>query len=129
MEIGLGTFRFFLAFLVAISHLWKNMLHGPAAYAVWGFFVLSGFLMTLVLTKKYGTTPSGIKHYAFNRFLRIYPSYMLVCIIGIMVLLALRGSETTVLNPQFYFPKTYADYLHNLFMTPLPTNGYHSGVL
>ena len=34
---GIGTWRFFLSFLVAISHLYGNMIHGPAAYAVWGF--------------------------------------------------------------------------------------------
>ena len=61
-NIGLGTFRFFLAFLVAISHLWENMIGGPAAYAVWGFFVLSGFLMTLILTTKYGFTKQGIQN-------------------------------------------------------------------
>jgi peptidoglycan/LPS O-acetylase OafA/YrhL len=52
VKISLGTWRFFLAFLVAISHLWAGMIDGPAAYAVWGFFVLSGYLMTLVLMTK-----------------------------------------------------------------------------
>ena len=62
MRLGLGTWRFFLALLVAISHLWADMVHGPAAYAVWGFFVLSGYLMTLVLTQKYGTDAGGLRH-------------------------------------------------------------------
>lgn len=121
--LGLGTFRFFLAFLVAISHLWENMLHGPAAYSVWGFFVLSGFLMTLVLSKKYGIDRSGLKKYAFNRFLRIYPSYIVGCIFGIIVLVLFQGDDTTVLNPSFRFPQTLTDYIHNFFMIPLPTQG------
>ena len=51
MNLGFGMWRFFLAFLVVISHLWAGMLDGPAAYAVWGFFILSGYLMTFVLTE------------------------------------------------------------------------------
>ena len=55
MRLGFGAWRFLLAVLVAVSHLWGGMIHAPAAYAVWGFFVLSGYLMTLVLGHKYGT--------------------------------------------------------------------------
>jgi hypothetical protein len=40
VRTSLGTWRFFLAFVVVISHLWAGMIDGPAAYAVWGFFVL-----------------------------------------------------------------------------------------
>ena len=75
MGLGIGSWRFFLAFLVVISHLWKDMIGGPAAYAVWGFYVLSGYLMTLVLNEKYGPSINGLKRYAYNRFLRIYPLY------------------------------------------------------
>jgi peptidoglycan/LPS O-acetylase OafA/YrhL len=76
LQTGLGTWRFFLAAVVAISHLWAGMIDGPAAYAVWGFFVLSGYLMTLVLTTKYGTAPAGLRQFATNRLLRIYPSFI-----------------------------------------------------
>ena len=122
-NIGLGTFRFFLAFLVAISHLWENMIGGPAAYAVWGFFVLSGFLMTLILTTKYGFTKQGIQNYAHNRILRIYPSYILGCIFGITPLLILNGTDTTVLNPAYKMPTQFCYYVHNILMLPLPTDG------
>lgn len=60
VRAGLGTWQFFLAFVVVISHLWAGMIDGPAAYAVWGFFVLSGYLMTLVLTTKYSPTPAEL---------------------------------------------------------------------
>ena len=49
-----GIYRYGLAFCVAISHLWAGMIGGPAAYAVWGFYCLSGYLMTLILNEKYG---------------------------------------------------------------------------
>jgi peptidoglycan/LPS O-acetylase OafA/YrhL len=89
--MGLGTWRFFLAFLVAISHLYSEMLHGPAAYAVWCFFILSGFLMVLVLTTKYGTSSEGVKVYAFNRFMRIYPPYIAAVLLALLSIAILDG--------------------------------------
>ena len=56
-----GIYRYGLAFCVVISHLWAGMFGGPAAYAVWGFYCLSGYLMTLILNEKYGFTARGIK--------------------------------------------------------------------
>lgn len=105
--LGFGAWRFLLAFLVAISHLYAGMIHGPAAYAVWGFFVLSGYLMTLVLTTKYGFSPAGLKDYAFNRFLRIFPSYWLVSAIGVVTILYMRsrGVDLLGLNPEFQLPQ------------------------
>ena len=76
--------------VVVISHLWAGMIDGPAAYAVWGFFVLSGYLMTLVLTTKYGTAPAGLRQFATNRLLRIYPSFIVAAVLGIATILALR---------------------------------------
>jgi hypothetical protein len=35
---------------------------GPAAYAFWGFYCLSGYLMTLILNEKYGLSPSSSRH-------------------------------------------------------------------
>lgn len=125
-KLGLGSFRFFLAFLVAISHLWEDMLHGPAAYAVWGFFVLSGFLMTLILTTKYGLHADGLKKYAFNRFLRIYPSYIIGCILGVVVLFLCNNfniADSHALNPAFHLPKDVFSYICNIFMAPLGANG------
>jgi len=120
-NLGFGVWRFFLAFLVAISHLWSNMIHGPAAYAVWGFFVLSGFLMTLVLNEKYGFSKNGLLKYFFNRFLRIFPLYWLSCVIGIFVLLyseIIIGISAKSLNPAFSFPTNALDVAYNITLMP-----------
>ena len=124
MKIGFGTWRFFLAFLVVISHLWSGMIHGPAAYAVWGFFVLSGYLMTFVLIHKYGPDTQGIKDYAHNRFLRIFPAYWIACLLGIgsIVLLPRLGvpAESLVaLNPQFRLPTDLLGVLSNVSLLPI----------
>lgn len=125
MTIGLGTWRFFLAALVAISHLWENMIHGPAAYAVWGFFILSGYLMTYVLCFKYDTSKSGLRDYAFNRFLRIYPAYAVAVVAGAVTLLVLPriGVLPSALNPQFLRPHTALEWLSNILLLPVPTPG------
>jgi peptidoglycan/LPS O-acetylase OafA/YrhL len=120
VRAGLGTWRFFLAFVVVISHLWAGMIDGPAAYAVWGFFVLSGYLMTLVLTNKYGTTAARLRQFATNRLLRIYPSFIVAAVLGIATILALRplGIDPIGLNPQFMLPQNTSDWLSNLAMVP-----------
>ncbi|CAM3694721.1 acyltransferase [Cohnella lubricantis] len=104
--ISFGTWRFFLAFLVVISHLWSGMVDGPAAYAVWGFFVLSGYLMTYVLNNKYGFAPKGLLAYIQNRFLRIMPAYWVALMIGIITIFILsrEGINLQLLNPQFAMP-------------------------
>jgi peptidoglycan/LPS O-acetylase OafA/YrhL len=120
VRTSLGTWRFFLAFVVVISHLWAGMIDGPAAYAVWGFFVLSGYLMTLVLTTKYGTATVGLRQFAANRLLRVYPSFIVAVVAGIATILALRplGIDPAGLNPQFMLPQNTSDWLGNLAMVP-----------
>lgn len=126
MSLGLGSWRFFLAFLVAISHLYKDMIHGPAAYAVWGFFLLSGYLMTYVLTEKYGLSRKGLFNFATNRFLRIYPPYAVACVLGMLTisLLPLSGIDPASLNPQFKYPANMTEWIANIFMLfALPQSG------
>lgn len=122
MRLSLGSWRFFLAFLVVISHLWDGMIHGPAAYAVWGFFVLSGYLMAHVLRHKYGNTGAGLRDFAFNRFLRIFPAYWIACLMGAVAILVLPrfGVSLVALNPQFAWPQGLLGWFGNLSLLPLP---------
>jgi peptidoglycan/LPS O-acetylase OafA/YrhL len=125
MKIGFGTWRFFLAFLVVISHLWADMLQGPAAYAVWGFFVLSGYLMTYVLSEKYGDSKAGLSDFAFNRLLRIFPAYAVAAVCGWLVLRGLPhfGADPATLNGQFVKPISLVDWIKNLTLLPLTDGG------
>lgn len=125
MTIGLGTGRFFLAFLVVISHLCKGMIDGPAVYAVWGFFVLSGFLITHVLRHKYGHTSKGLIDFARNRILRIFPLYYIAVLAGVLCLLVLPkyGVSLAALNPQFNWPHHTWGWAINLVLLAVPTPG------
>ena len=111
-KFGFGAWRLFLAMLVAMSHLWAGMLPGPAAYAVWGFFVLSGYLMTYVLQTKYGFSAGGIQRYARNRMLRIYPGFWVACLAGALVLfwLETQGIDARKLNPSFGMPNGWLEW-------------------
>ena len=120
-NLGLGTYRYILSLLVLISHLWQDMIHGPAAYAVYGFYVLSGFLMTLILNEKYGFKASGIARYLKNRALRIYPVYWLACAFGLIVYtFALsNGINASSLNPAARIPEDTVDFILNIALNPI----------
>lgn len=117
--ISFGTWRFVLAFLVAISHLWAGMIHGYAAYAVWAFYVLSGYLMTYVLIHKYGFSSEGLQAYGYNRFIRIMPSYWVALILGVITLWMMLplGFDPSMLNPAFKLPHGL-QWFFNLALIP-----------
>lgn len=122
---GVGTWRLLLAALVASSHLWSRMVQGYAAYAVWAFFVLSGYLMTFVVKHKYGFDRRGLRDFAFNRFLRIYPSYFVALIFGVVVIqwLAYNCVEGVRLNPELTMPHGLA-WLNPVTLLPIfPRSG------
>lgn len=118
---GFGTWRLFLALLVGFSHLWASMLQGPAAYSVWGFFVLSGYLMTHVLQTKYGFSASGLAAYARNRFLRIFPGFWVATAVSALVLfwLADAGIDARKLNPSFGLPRDANEWGFIVSLLPL----------
>jgi peptidoglycan/LPS O-acetylase OafA/YrhL len=123
--LGLGSWRFLLAALVAASHLWAHMLQGYAAYAVWAFFVLSGYLMTAVLRDTYGFSVRGTAAYAWNRLLRIFPGYYAALLTGILTLLVAQafGTGFTGLNPEFFLPSGSAWLNPLTLLTVFPRNG------
>jgi peptidoglycan/LPS O-acetylase OafA/YrhL len=77
----MGFYRLFLAILVALSHMdvrWFG--YNPGAIAVISFYILSGYFMSLLITKYYPRT-SMIPAFYLDRCLRILPQfifYMLV---------------------------------------------------
>ncbi|WP_299255330.1 acyltransferase [uncultured Cytophaga sp.] len=118
--MSLGSFRYVLAIFVLTSHLWAGMPQGFAAYAVWGFFLLSGFLMTLVLNEKYTFSTTGIKKYFYNRALRIYPMYWIAMILGSGTMLYLNTLQYDFkqLNHEFGFPDTLVNWVSNIVLLP-----------
>ena len=88
-----GILRTLLAIVVLYSHL--GGLRGAGAFSVTIFFVLSGFLMTLVMHESYGFTRGGRKRFVINRLLRLYPTYFLFMFFSLGLVL-LAGHEFAI---------------------------------
>ncbi|MFL5059920.1 MAG: acyltransferase family protein [Xanthobacteraceae bacterium] len=78
-----GTLRLLLAYLVVVSHLMGSeyFVHF-GLYAVQGFFVVSGFIITAALNEVYRF--DGSRFWA-NRLLRLLPLYYVVCLATLAV--------------------------------------------
>lgn len=84
-----GIFRYILSLLVAFGHIdfmFQGRLNWAGLYAVFGFFLLSGYLMTRVLHQTYGYGARGVTRYLANRVLRIYPAYWAAVALTILCL-------------------------------------------
>ncbi|MCP5066706.1 MAG: acyltransferase [bacterium] len=115
-----GTFRFVLALLVVVTHLDQSIWwSGP--YAVFGFYLISGYLMCLVLNQRYGFAAAGLGAYAVNRFLRIYPPYWFACGISAAIVGLLGQPAATQLFGPWQLPAATMDWIDNLGIVTLPT--------
>ena len=112
-----GIFRLGLALLVLIYHL--AGYHFAGWYSVYAFYALSGFLMTLVIVKKYELSVTGTANFAVNRALRIYPPYLLVVLTSLILLqippLA-DNARQLVRSPDIGMPQGPMGWLENLFI-------------
>jgi len=112
-----GIFRYTLAHLVVLGHLWKNVWETPVAhpgvYAVFAFYLLSGYLMALTLTRTYAFDLRGTARFFGNRALRIYPPY-LVLIACTSLVLIYAPPNVRVVNPFLRLPDSGLGWLYNI---------------
>lgn len=76
-----GIYRSVLALFVVWLHVYGTKALG--SFAVYAFFSLSGFLMTLLMCERYKGRPLA---FAKNRFLRLFPGYWVVCVATALVI-------------------------------------------
>ncbi len=107
-----GILRYILALMVVQTHLWK-ITPWAGNYAVYTFFILSGYLMTLVLHERYSFNPSGIARFLSNRALRIYPPYWAVLVLSAVVAYQMPNIAAAV-HRNFSLPSTCAMWLENI---------------
>ncbi|MFT5442007.1 MAG: peptidoglycan/LPS O-acetylase OafA/YrhL [Myxococcota bacterium] len=113
-----GSFRFVLALLVVVTHL--SHFSWPGIYAVFGFYLISGYLMCLVMNQRYGFSLVGLRGYLTNRFLRIYPPYWVACIASAVLIAALGQPAAAVFWGPWQVPPTAMDWIDNLLIITLP---------
>lgn len=115
-----GTYRTFLAVLVILLHLGGVDVIG--AYAVFGFYILSGYLMTFIMQRNYGYTKEGIVKYALNRFLRVYPIYWAACLLTLIIIVLLGGAFVADFHSAMVAPDNVGGILKNIFLF-FPSHG------
>lgn len=108
----LGAYRFFLALMVVAQH--AGGARGAGGFAVFAFFVLSGYLMTHVMHGTYGYTLGGFANFAVNRFLRIYPLYWLACLLAVAILFTANNETVARVAGGMGIPNSPENLLANL---------------
>lgn len=108
----IGTWRWFLALLVVNGHLFHPLW--PAYFGVFSFFIISGFLMTLILNHHYSFSSIGFKAFWINRFLRLYPPYYIACMISILLILTIPSEFITEINSKLILRYSVADIITNI---------------
>ncbi|MBL4821158.1 MAG: acyltransferase, partial [Gammaproteobacteria bacterium] len=111
-----GLFRLLLAVMVMVmvGHLFWISDFGR--YAVFGFFILSGYLMTFLMHESYSYQLDGLKKFVANRVLRLYPAYWVACVFSIFLILCLGEVNTRVVSRSLSLPQTLDIIVVNLTM-------------
>ncbi len=111
----LGGLRFVLALLVVVTHLsgapaWGHL----GGFAVFGFYLLSGYLMTMVLHEVYDFRFAA---FAANRALRLFPVYFVVAGATLLLILPLQP-EATAYHYAYGIRTGHWDLAGNLLLAP-----------
>jgi peptidoglycan/LPS O-acetylase OafA/YrhL len=118
-----GSLRFFLAYLVVLSHLvGSEYLSHFGFYAVRGFFVLSGFIMTAALNEVYRF--NGERFWT-NRLLRLLPPYYAVCAATLAFVSLVPEQAASYLKFWQLNDEHQRDMLMNLLVLPLQFRDPH----
>jgi peptidoglycan/LPS O-acetylase OafA/YrhL len=83
-------------------------------HAVHAFFILSGFLMTTVMTRNYGYSVAGAGGFAINRFLRLFPSYWAILLLIIGSIHWWGADAAKAYHSAIAIPGEFAGWLQNL---------------
>ncbi len=80
----MGTYRFFLAIAVALSHMGVTFRgeHNPGTVAVVSFFLISGFVMTGLVRSHYSEYRK-VPMYYLDRLARIFPQYLFFLLLSV----------------------------------------------
>lgn len=114
-----GTYRTLLALLVVFHHLLSIPVIGH--YAVHGFFILSGYLMTFIMHRSYGYSLNGLLAFSQNRFLRLFPTYWVILSISIIIIIFFGEENASAYREFMQLPASMFEWLQNLSMIYLST--------
>lgn len=113
-----GIYRFVLSCMVVLAHLWPALTDWTGVYAVFSFYMLSGYLIAFALNESYGFRFSGLLRFLSNRALRIYPPYLVVLVAAIVIVLLIPDAAQRI-NEKLVLPSGLKGWLHNIFILGL----------
>lgn len=117
----MGLFRLLLAMLVAVSHAGISFHdYNPGVVAVISFFILSGYVMSMLI-EKYYKKPPDISTFYLDRAARIFPQFLFYMLLAsaCIYFLEIDSSFTKNLN--------FANWLLNFLVLPLGFYMYWAG--
>ena len=110
-----GLLRTTLALMVMVYHLCTEFLPF-GRYAVFGFYIISGYLMTLIMHERYGYGSQGRRSYCLNRGLRLYPQYWAAALFSILLIVVWGADTTARFHQSLYWPSSMAEIARNILM-------------
>jgi len=113
-----GIYRLTLAFLVVLYHYRAPGFGFSGLVAVFGFYALSGYLITRVVATRYEFSARGLLRFGTNRFLRLFPAYWSVFAVAVL-LLTLAPETMSSTNARLVWPASAGDWLQNIFIADL----------
>lgn len=110
----MGTYRFFLAIAVALSHMGVTFRggHNPGTVAVISFFLISGFVMTGLVRSHYSEY-RRVPMYYLDRLARIFPQYLF------FLVLAVASYFLFDISSPYLSDVSFAGVAANLLVVPL----------
>ncbi|QQX76792.1 MULTISPECIES: acyltransferase family protein [Aequorivita] len=106
-----GILRTLLAINVVLLHIFNVPTLGN--YSVSFFFLLSGFLMTLIMHETYGYSFKGFNFFWLNRILRLYPTYLIILVVTIIAIIIF---PQLIRHPDLFMPKGGIEWIANITM-------------
>lgn len=111
----LGILRFFLASCVIMFHL-TAQVPNIGQLSVNLFYVISGYLITLILNDTY---KFKFKAFSINRALRLYPTYYAFAILSLILnFIPISGTTSAVFHSSWSGSQQSLDVFGNLFIFP-----------
>ena len=104
-----GWFRLFLALLVVYAHYFPN-IGNTGKYAVFSFYLVSGYLITAVTCGRYSDGLRGFAAFLLNRVLRIYPAYLAASVFSVAVILQAPDVAARI-SPYMHLPDSLQGWL------------------
>lgn len=101
-----------LALVVVHGHFHSDWW--ASTFAVFSFYVISGFLITLIMNRGYGYTRAGIIAFLKNRALRIYPPYYAALALSLVVVAIVPFDFIRPIAARMRIPESGYDIVSNV---------------